>query len=84
MAIQYNSAIDAADECYSVTFRRCPDGKIDTRIQDNVVNTSIHITLTGEDEAQKLLDELNDPSGNSMWDEDAICEKYPELHDLRP
>lgn len=42
------------------------------------------VQLANQEEADKLLKEIDDEDGDMMWEDDAICSKYEAFHGLRP
>lgn len=42
------------------------------------------VKLKNDEEAQQMIAEFEDSSGDSMHEDDAIFSKYPELHQFRP
>ena len=60
------------------------DPRISCTVMDHVGNNCVSVMLESVAEAEKLLAELSNPDDASMWEPDAICEKYEALHVLRP
>jgi len=53
-------------------------------IVDQDTGANAKIQLQDMDEAEKLVEEFEDPECEKMYNHDAIMEKYSELHKFRP
>lgn len=60
------------------------DNKNNATVSGTDFPTPVVVKLESDEEAQKMIAEFEDDTGDSMHEEDAIFSKYPELHQFRP
>lgn len=76
-------AIDLVDNVYHVYMELKLNG-VGVKIFDYVTETETNVLLATDTEAEKLLDELEDPDGVLCHLSDSICNKYPALEVFKP